>query len=198
MPDKLGFQASEYLPFFDRLAKLYADMNRAYKNAADYYGFHCTGCKDNCCLTRFYHHTYLEYFYLLRGCESLDPEIKTDIIKKASDLCGKMADADNKGIKLRLMCPLNFNDLCLLYDYRPMICRLHGIPHELHRHDQNVFYGQGCELFTGQSEGKTYFKFDRTPFYLEMSRLETELKQSAGIAQKMKMTVAQMLLGVGG
>ncbi len=194
MQNKFGLQTSEYSLFFDRLAKLYAGMDSEYKKAADYYSFHCTGCKDNCCLTRFYHHTFLEYFYILKGCESLDPETKTDVVEKASELCRKSDDADEKGMKMRIMCPLNFSGMCVLYDYRPMICRLHGIPHELHMPGRDVFYGSGCEFFTDQSEGKNYFKFDRTPFYFEMSRLETELKRSAGIIRKMKMTVAQMLL----
>ncbi len=42
-------------------------MDLKYKEAADYYGFDCTGCEDNCCFTRFFHHTLLEYLYIMEG-----------------------------------------------------------------------------------------------------------------------------------
>ena len=181
-------------PLLDRLKAIYAKMDQQYAEAAAHYGFHCSGCVDNCCLTRFYHHTFLEYFYVSKGYETLDPENQAAVAQRASEVCAKTAEADEKGEKVRLMCPLNACGLCLLYDYRPMICRLHGISHELHRPGQGIIHSPGCEAFTEQSEGKGYFKFDRTPFYLEMAGLERELKQTVGIMQKLKMTIAQMLL----
>ncbi|MCK7466806.1 MAG: YkgJ family cysteine cluster protein [Desulfosudis oleivorans] len=36
------------------------------------------------------------------------------------------------GTDTKPMCPLNESGRCGLYAHRPMICRLHGIPHELH------------------------------------------------------------------
>jgi len=41
--------------------------------------------------------------------------------------------------------------------------------------------------------GKGYFTFDRTPFFIEMANLELALKQTVGIRQKIKLTVAQMI-----
>ena len=55
-------------------------------------------------------------------------------------------------------------------------------------------YSPGCEAFTKQCEAKEYIKFDRTPFYVEMAKLERELREAVGFAQKFKMTVAQMLI----
>ncbi len=191
--EKITLQPEKYLPFSDRLKSLYADMNEKYKAAADYYGFHCSGCEDNCCLTRFCHHTFSEYFCILEGYNTLTREQQTEMIKSASEVCRKTAEADEKGMPVRLMCPLNFGGFCVLYDYRPMICRLHGISHELRKPGQNIVYSPGCEAFTKQSEGKGYFQFDRTPFYIEMAKLEAELKQAFGITQKLKMTVAEML-----
>ena len=63
-------------PFIERLKTLYADMDAAYQAAADHYGFHCDGCLDNCCLTRFYHHTHLEYLILRQGFLSLPREAR--------------------------------------------------------------------------------------------------------------------------
>jgi hypothetical protein len=74
-----------------------------------------------------------------------------------------------------------------------MICRLHGIPHELARPGRGVLHAPGCDTFTRTCDVEKRFKFDRTPFYVEMAALEKELKQSAGRLRKIKMTVAQMI-----
>jgi len=185
--DKLSY-------FFSQLKLIYTDMDRTYKVAGDYYGFHCRGCEDNCCLTRFYHYTFLEYYYILKGWDELLPEKQREIKEKASEVCKKTAELNEKNQTVRLMCPLNDKGLCLVYDYRPMICRLHGISHELHRLDGQVILGPGCESFTKLSEGKRYFRFDRTPFYVKMANLENDLKKELGITHKIKMTVAEMIV----
>jgi len=95
---------------------------------------------------------------------------------------------------VRLMCPLNFDAVCILYPYRPMICRLHGIPHELHKPGQNPVYGPGCETFDCRCGDKGYFKFDRTPFYRDMAALEQEARKTLGLAEKIRMTVAEMIV----
>ncbi|RZB29613.1 MAG: hypothetical protein SRB1_01893 [Desulfobacteraceae bacterium Eth-SRB1] len=191
---KIKSQYNKYSPFLDRLKVIYAAMDKKYHEAADYYGFYCEGCKDNCCRTLFYHYTLLEYFYILEGYGTLEYDRQVEIKNRALEVCGKTDEAEKKGMKVRLMCPLNFDDMCVLYVYRPMICRLHGIPHELQRAGQNVVHSPGCDAFTEQNKKKSYFKFDRTPFYIKMAELENELKMAANITQKLKMTVAQMLI----
>ena len=191
--EKVKDKYNKYLHFLDRLKVIYADMDQKYQEAADYYGFYCEGCKDNCCLTRFHHHTLLEYLYIIKGYNTLGPDRQIETKNRALEVCRKTDEADEKGMAVRLMCPLNFDALCILYDYRPMICRLHGIPHELQRAGQNVMHSPGCDTFTEQNREKSYFRFDRTPFYIKMAELENKLKHAAGINQKLKMTVAQML-----
>ena len=112
------------------------------------------------------------------------------------EVCRQAAAADKSEKPVRLMCPLNIDSRCLLYPYRPMICRLHGIPHELQKTFLNRIYGPGCEMFDIRCSEKVYFKFDRTLFYLEMRELENEFKQAAGVVGKIKMTIAQMLIGI--
>ena len=180
-------------PFLNRLKTIYAAMDSKYHEAADYYGFKCTGCEDNCCLTRFYHHTLLEYSYILKGFATLDKEKQTQIKQRAAKVCRKTALADEKGEAVRLMCPLNFDGLCLLYAFRPMICRLFGIAHELQQPGMGIIRLPGGEACSKQILDKSYFKFDRTPFFIEMAMLEKEFKHAVGVNQKFKMTVAQML-----
>ncbi len=182
-----------YSPYLDRLSKIYAAMDQKYALAAEYYCFHCTGCDDNCCFTRFYHHTCLEFLFVFKGYHGLDKEQKDKIKTRALRVCNEAQAADEKALAVRQMCPLNFEGKCILYAFRPMICRLHGIAHEFHRPDQKIIYGPGCQVFTRRCREKKYFKFDRTPFYLEMAALEKELKQALGYTGKIRITVAEMV-----
>jgi Fe-S-cluster containining protein len=181
------------VPYLDALIDIYAAMDRAYNLAALHYGFKCTGCDDNCCYTRFYHYTYIEYGYILKGYRLLDGHKSAEVRKRALKVIGDSKATDKKELAERYMCPLNFDGRCILYAYRPMICRLHGIPHEFQTSNHNVIYAPGCDSFTGQHGDTKYFSFDRTPFYTQMTRLESELKQAMGIDNKLKMTIAEMI-----
>ncbi len=182
-----------YTPFFERLKALYVDMDSYYGNAADYYGFDCKGCMENCCLTRFYHHTHIECLYLLEGLSFLAKKKQIETTKKAADYNKKAIESDVKKKQARQMCPLNFDGLCILYNYRPMICRLHGVSHELKKPGRDIIYSPGCGEFTRQCENKAYFSFDRTPFYIKMAQLEKDLKLKFGFTKKFKNTIAQMI-----
>jgi len=180
--------------FLKQLSHIYSSMDLKYSEAAAYYGFNCTGCEDNCCLTRFHHHTVLEYLYIISGFNNLDIGKQNEIKARTLKVRRKSISADRKGKQLRQMCPLNLNGKCILYSNRPMICRLHGIPHELHSPGRDITYGSGCEAFSKQFGEKDYYRFDRTPFYIKMASLERDLKQAAGITMKVKMTVSDMLV----
>ena len=39
-----------------------------------------------------------------------------------------------------------------------------------------------------------YYPFDRTPLYMEMAALEKQFKAESGINQKVKMTIAEMIM----
>jgi len=181
--------------YFDRLRQVFADMDQKYNHAAVHYGFQCNGCEDNCCLTRFYHHTYLEYLFIREGFDKVEPSERHAIRAKAQAVCRQTAQANKKGKTVRLMCPLNDAGRCRLYPYRPMICRMHGIPHELQKPGRPVIYGPGCGAFDKQCSGRPYHRFDRTPFYFEMVGLESEFKQAAGLTGRIKLTIAEMIVG---
>jgi Fe-S-cluster containining protein len=190
-----------YLPFLDQLETLFREMDSTYEKVARQYGFHCNGCVDNCCYTRFYHHTFLEILYLKEGLADFDQEQRVAVQKRALDVCEKMHAAGIKGEKIRILCPLNQDGHCIAYGYRPMICRLHGIPHELHRPDGQILKNPGCDAFFDQcrSGGKTdYIPFDRTPFYRRMSMLENELRIKLGATKKIKLTIAEIITRVTG
>lgn len=179
--------------FVDRLKQIYVAMDQAYDTAAGHYGFTCDGCRDNCCRTRFYHHTIIEYICIIEGLERLTPEKLNEVKSRARAVAGRTTRVDDNAAPVRLMCPLNFDERCILYPYRPMICRLHGLPHELRKPGQKTIYGPGCETFDRRCGRTDYFAFDRTPFYLELAKLEQAVKQALGVNEKFKMTVAEMI-----
>jgi Fe-S-cluster containining protein len=184
-------QTVKYQPYLDRLAAIFRKMDKRYDEAAGKYGFICTGCSESCCRTRFYHHTLIEYFYLKSGLESLNSNDRRMIRSRALEVNSQWEahSAPAPGV----MCPLNEAGQCRLYAHRPMICRLHGIPHELNHPIKGRAIGPGCHEFVNQCGGKSDVPFDRTPLYRELADLEKSFRQETGLSIKMKMTIAEML-----
>ncbi len=183
-----------YRPVLIQLETLFNDMDRAYAAAARQYGFQCHGCADNCCLTRFYHHTLLEYLFLLEGLRNVEPAMRKVLCARAL-----AADSQQSAAAPRVMCPLNRQSRCTLYAHRPMICRLHGIPYELHRPGAGATTYPGCDAFFDQcrQRGRTdYAPFDRTPFYRRMADLENTVRSRAAYTGKIKLTIAQMMVAI--
>ena len=182
-----------FIPLGNVLVEIYAAMDRAYGVAAGQLGFVCSGCEENCCRSRFYHYTYLEYFYLLEGVNQLEPARRLSVRQSAAKV--RREDLIKKnGVRNRPMCPLNLAGRCSVYPYRPMICRLHGIPHKLERPGQEVLCGPGCETFEQERRKQNDVRLDRTPFYRQLAELERKLKQEAGVDLKIKMTIAEMII----
>ena len=180
--------------FIERLKKIYDAMDHGYRRAAENYRFNCEGCQDNCCRSRFYHHTFIEHAYLLEGLKALTIQKQSEVKLRATDVIDQTSGGEPGKETMRRMCPLNFDELCILYPYRPMICRLHGIPHELKKPGQSTLFEPGCATFDQRCGHKGYFKFDRTPFYSELAMLEQEARQKMGLAGKIRLTVAEMIL----
>jgi Fe-S-cluster containining protein len=191
--DRNRFPEGALGPFRNRLQALYAQMDRAYQAAARRYGFDCQGCAESCCRTRFDHHTLLEYFYLREGLARLAPEVRAAVRGRAVEVRRETAALERQGRPVRLMCPLNQDGRCGLYAFRPMICRLHGIPHELRLPGRPVSYGSGCDLFSQRHARQAYVPFDRSPLYARMASLEQEIRGALGFGARLKMTIAEML-----
>ncbi len=177
---------------FKSIKKLYHSMDTAWEKAALSYGFECNGCKDNCCRSLFFHHTYIEKAYLRHGFNQLKQPQKNSVLKRAGTYCKETVDQTASESK-KIMCPVNEKGRCLLYPYRPMICRLHGLPHELCRPGQDPMKSPGCEA--GNFNEKHYVTFDRTPFYRQMAQIELSFRQAEKLDGKIKQTIAQMISG---
>ena len=177
---------------FKSLAALYKAMDKTWNKIAARYPFKCSGCKDNCCKSLFFHYTYIEKAYLTHGFNALDQAGKEKILTRAKNYCEKTFAKKPDVKSLKIFCPVNENGRCLLYPFRPMICRLHGLPHELSRPGLSPVMSRGCDA--GLFDDKSYVKFDRTPFYQQMAQIEIAFRQGHDKTDRIKETVAQMLI----
>ncbi|MCG8684624.1 MAG: YkgJ family cysteine cluster protein [Desulfobacterales bacterium] len=179
------------------LSDLFRDMDNAWDDVASQYEFKCNGCKDNCCLSLFFHHTHVEAAYLAHGFSSLPDEEQKEIAVKAEKYCketfslGRDAAAP---VSKKIACPLLNDGKCRLYQFRPMICRMHGLPHELHKPGPQIIKGPGCDA--GKFDRHKYVPFDRTPFYRRMAGIEMDFRTQTGATGKVKKTVAQILMDI--
>ncbi len=181
---------------FVKLSRLYAEMEEAYDRVADKIGLSCQGCPDNCCVSYFQHHTYIEWAYLWKGIRSRPDEKQQDFVNRGVEYVAQCRFILAQGQRPRIMCPLNENGLCRLYEYRPMICRMHGVPNSFVRPDGKKMKFPGCsrcqELCSHLEDVPVV---DRTAFYLELASLEM-----AFVAPKIKtlprvnLTLAEMLV----
>ena len=182
-----------HMHLIEKLADLFVVMDQRYQAAAEQYGFVCTGCEESCCYTRFFHHTVVEYGFLCKGFTALDPDRQNALRQRADQYIQTLQRLDAEPANQRPMCPLNENSRCILYAYRPMICRLHGLPHEIRKPGSGATSGPGCHVFEAQFGAHDYIAFDRTPLYRQMAVLEMELRQALNLKSKIKMTIAEMI-----
>ena len=186
--------AGKESPWLDKLTVVFNAMDAGYEQAAGQYGFVCRGCEENCCRSRFYHHTLLEYMAIYTGYSCLAAEERQQVIARASAYCRQQAEADANGAAARAWCPLNAEGRCMVYELRPMICRLHGIPHVLRQPGGRTVQGPGCEYFRSLQKTGSDACLDRTPFYRAMAGLEKEFRTTLEANVKFKQTIAEMIL----
>jgi hypothetical protein len=92
------------------------------------------------------------------------------------------------------MCPLNIDSRCILYAFRPMICRLHGLPYTMTIPGHPTTSGSGCHQFHRGIEAPPRIVLERTPLYQALAELERRTRELHGFKGKIKMTVAQIIL----
>ena len=177
-----------------RAVRLFDGMDAAYDQAAAESGFVCNGCENNCCRTRFYHHTLLESILLRQAMAQLPSDQSRQLRQQAAAAIHQAADMRRRGGTVRVMCPLNQKGRCVLYAQRPMICRMHGIPHTLQRPDGQRQDGPGCDDFYLQCGKADHSRLDRTPHYVALAQLERQLRREVGFNQKIKMTIAEIIV----
>ncbi|HCC54053.1 MAG TPA: hypothetical protein DEQ20_03880 [Desulfobulbaceae bacterium] len=179
-----------------RIADLYRRMEMAYDLVARQLDFTCQGCPDNCCDSYFLHHTYVEWAYLWQGIIELAPAQRKIIENRASDYVTACEEALTKDERSQVMCPLNEEGRCILYQHRLMICRMHGVPSSL------IFPNGQSKKFPGcfrcqeiVGDRQVVPEVERAPLFRELVALEQELcGGQQGKLPKVKKTIAEMIL----
>jgi len=181
---------------FEKLSRLYSEMEGAYDLMAAKIGLTCRGCRDNCCKSYFQHHTYIEWAYLWEGIKSCPDEKQRKFVKGAGEYVRESRALLAQGLRPRIVCPLNDKGLCGLYEYRLMICRMHGVPNSFLRPDGKKLLFPGCfrsqELCSNLEEVPI---LDRTPFYRDLASLEMAfVGPKMRALPKVDLTLAEMLV----
>lgn len=159
----------DFTPYFEKYEKLVAAADAAFERVKESHAA-CVRCKEGCadCCHALFDLTLIEALYLnhrfnqkFQGVEKADLEQKANradralsrIKRKAyQDLVAGKPEAEILAdlARERVRCPLlTDQDLCELYEYRPLTCRFYGIP--------TAIGGQGhtCGL-SGFEEGQKY------------------------------------------
>ncbi len=183
---------------FTRLATLYDRMAKAYSETAAQAGLTCEGCRDNCCVSFFQHHTYIEWTYLWRGMRELPQETRTRFLSRAAEVVRGYQSALAMNVRPSIMCPLNDDGLCGLYQHRLMICRMHGTRNImlLPNGERRVF--SGCSRFVESVQPLAEDQIpvlDRTELYRELVQLEMEfVGPNLRVLPRVNLTLAEMLV----
>ncbi len=181
---------------FQRLSNLYHRMAVSYSRIAEEIGFTCMDCPDNCCTSFFRHHTRVEWAYFIKGLDQCPEPLRKRIINRAGDYVRKTGLELSQGRTPDIMCPVNENGLCTLYDHRLMICRLHGVPTFHTRPDGRSFEFPGCFRVREKTGGvKDYAKLDRTEFYRDLAALENAfVGPKVARLPRVNLTLAEMIV----
>jgi len=184
---------------FRKLAAIYDKMVTRYDEAAKPIGMRCDGCTDNCCLSFFQHHTYVEWSYMWEGLNKLPSERLQEIKARAEEYVSFGQQALARGERPHLMCPLNIDEkqgICGLYKHRLMICRMHGVPNKLVKPTGQQINFPGCyrcQELTGDMDDVP--TVDRTPLYMDLVKLEMQfVGKNLSRLPKVDHTIAEMIV----
>ncbi len=181
--------------YLNKLSEIFKEIDKEYENTQKLYNnFSCSECNENCCTTVFYHYTLLENFYLLEGLRMIEPEKMITIRERAESYYNELVKNQFEFTSLKIMCPLNFDNLCCIYEYRPLICRIHGLPGILHTPHRGKHQWQGCKRFKELYGEEIYLYINRTPYYTKIATLEGQLKKELVFQHKYKKTITEMIL----
>jgi Fe-S-cluster containining protein len=182
------------------ISEIYQAMQEGYEKVAEDITLSCLDCPDNCCDSYFQHHTFSEWAYLWEGLRQLDGETLERITERAKEYVRQSADVLASGDRPQLMCPLNEDGLCALYQHRMLICRMHGIPATLTRPDGQPMRFPGCfrcqEIVSDKYEQETDAPaMDRTLLFRRLAALESRLMgERRHLYPRVKKTIADMIV----
>lgn len=126
----------EYTKYLKRLDLILAEY---FTKHAEY--ICCKAGCSNCCKKGDYPMSQIELEYLMQGYINAPDDVKQQIQKNVDEM--------QKGEA----CPFLINDLCSVYEYRPIVCRIHGLAYLINK--------TTMKLPECANEGKNYSKIYR-------------------------------------
>jgi hypothetical protein len=180
----------------DELTAVYQTLQEEYDRTAAQISLACAGCPDNCCDSWFYHHTYSEWAYLWQGLRLLQAAVLKRIVERAEDYLRQSQAQRAAGQRPKILCPLNEDGLCSLYQHRLLVCRMHGVPALMTRPDGRSLRFPGCfrcQELVGQDEAAP--AMDRTQIFIRLADVENRLLcGKRQLFPKVKKTIAEMIV----
>lgn len=181
---------------------LVADADEAFRRIEERHP-DCVNCRIHCCDCCYavfglflIEAAYLQYFFA-----GLDSTVKAEVLMR-SDAAQRdlqkmerrlQESAGETGSEIeilgreRIRCPLlDDNDDCVLYPYRPITCRVYGVPTKVQGK------ARVCRL-AGFERGEHYPVYDLDDAYRDLYTLSMELLEKAGNPDKQK---AALLISV--
>ncbi len=182
-----------------KLEDIYQKLQDEYDRVAQDMRFSCNACPDNCCDSYFLHHTYTEWAFLWIGFRRLDTHLQSSLIERSRTWLHRCEKALAVGERPMVMCPLNENGLCVLYEHRLLVCRTHGVPARITRPDGRELRFPGCfrcqEIVTARFLDIQPPHVIRTPLLHSLALLENELLGGKRhLLPKVRITIAEMLV----
>lgn len=134
----------------------------------------------------------IEAAYINYHFDRLERKARRDALRRAEKAEAEMLKAKDRlkvfeedpkmkvfGLgKQRVRCPLlQDSEECVLYETRPIICRVYGVPYTLKKENKEVSYVCGISNF---EEKASYQSVKLDKIYQELVRLSTDLLTEAG------------------
>jgi len=182
-------------PLFEKYETLAATADLAFREMRSQYPS-CVRCKPRCsdCCHAVFGLFLIEAAYLRSRFEKLDRKDRRQAVSRAGKAEKEMARMVNKAQKggdpqgsfplekARVRCPLlNDADECVLYQYRPITCRVYGIP--------TAIQGKAHVCWKAKFEkDKTYPAFNLDEVNRKLYHLSTEFLQGTGGSDPSKAT----------
>lgn len=180
----------------------------------------CVQCEPHCadCCHAVFGLFLIEAAFLKRDFDQLSEEERTEALKRTGDadralekLEGTLRSFKDDPqmisyslARARIRCPLlNDQNECILYPYRPITCRVYGVPTRV----------RGVPRVCGKAgfkKGETYPLFDLDEVHRELHRLSRELLDRAGgkdleraslllsVSKVIKTPVEELMVGIDG
>ncbi len=180
-------------PFFHNYELLVDKAENAFHNVVDKHG-ECVKCEIHCsdCCNAVFGVFLIEALYIREHFEQVKEDQKKEILDRAEKADQAMEDLQRKLktfeedprmqaytlARERIRCPmLDDNEECVLYQRRPITCRVYGIPTKIH----------GKTRACGKADfknGETYPILDLDSVYRDLYILSKDILEEAKVESK--------------